>query len=346
MLHGVESKMKTQRVFSLLLAWAVLSGAGCRQAEVSKVPAAADSDVVAFVAGQPIRVEALQHELARRHQPGAATEVSTEQKLAAIDKLVGQEAIYAQARAAGFEQTPEMQRLIRQLVISHFKEQRFPTTNVVVETKEIEVAYEAEKSRYALPAAVRSAAIFVSRPFAASAEKVAEVRKKAEEILHAARGTTNAESFSALAVRHSEHQLSRYRGGDLGWLARGGGGADAALVEALFAVPVPGEFAPLIETPQGFYIARLTEKREAGFKPIESVRSTIRQQLSREKAERAELDFYASMRAGLAIQIFRDRVEAVPAPPTVPLREGPVVSQSSTSERARKPLRPEVLSTN
>lgn len=338
--------MKKRQVFSLLLALAVLSGVGCRQAEVSKVPAATDPDVVAFVAGQPILAEALRHELARRHQPGAEMEVSTEQKFAAIEKLVGQEAIYAQARAAGFDRTPEMQRRIRQLVVSHFKEQRFPATNAVVETEEIEASYEACKSRYALPAAVRGAAIFVSVPFAASAGKVAEVRKKAEEILHTARGATNAEDFSALVVHHSEHQGSRYRGGDLGWLAREGGGADSALVEALFAVPSPGEFAPLIETTKGFYIARLIEKREAGFKPIESVRPAIRQQLSREKAEQAELDFYASMRAGLEIQIFRDRVEAVPAPPTAPMRDLPVVSRASTSGRERKPLRPEVLSAN
>lgn len=336
--------MKTRQVLSLFLALGVLSGVGCRQAEVSNVTAAADPDVVAVVAGQPIRVEALQHELARRHQPGAETEVSTELKFAGIDKLVGQEAIYAQARATGFDRTPEMQRRIRQLVISHFKEERFPGTNAVVETKEIEASYEAGKSRYALPPAVRGAAIFVSLPFAASAEKFAEVRKKAEEILHAARGATNADTFSALAVHHSEHQGSRYRGGDLGWLTREGGGADSALVDALFAVPAPGEFAPLIETSQGFYIARLIEKREAGFKPIESVQSAIRQQLSREKAEQAELDFYASMRAGLAIQIFRDRVEAVNV--TVPARELPVVSRPSMAGVKKKSSRTEVLPAN
>jgi hypothetical protein len=50
--------------------------------------------------------------------------LTTEQKLAALDHLIRQEALYAQAVAKGFDQTPEMQARIKQLIVAQFKPRR------------------------------------------------------------------------------------------------------------------------------------------------------------------------------------------------------------------------------
>jgi parvulin-like peptidyl-prolyl isomerase len=75
------------------------------------------------------------------------------------------------------------------------------------------------------------------------------------------------------------------------------------LVQALSALKAPGELAPLVETPRGFYIAKLVEKRAAARKPLAEVREIIRYQIAREKAAQAVREFNDSMKAGLDISV-------------------------------------------
>jgi parvulin-like peptidyl-prolyl isomerase len=86
------------------------------------------------------------------------------------------------------------------------------------------------------------------------------------------------------------------------------------LIEALIALQTPGEFAQVIETGQGFFVARLIEKRERGLKPLAEVKELIRYQLAREKAVQAEQEFYSAMKAGLEIRTNLALVDTVSLP--------------------------------
>ncbi|HXG47976.1 MAG TPA: peptidylprolyl isomerase, partial [Methylomirabilota bacterium] len=208
----------------------------------------------------------------------------------------------------------QMRARIKQLIVAQFKEREFKPASPAVSEHEIEAAYQNDGGRFAQPAAVRGAAIFLSMPATATAEKKAECRARAEAVLAEARGAADEAAFAKLVAQHSEDQASRYRGGDLGWLTPGAAGVEPALAGALFALKAPGDFAPLVQTPRGFYIAKLLERREAGRKPLSEVRETIRHQLSRAKAAQAERDFYAAMKAGLDITVNRELVEAISLP--------------------------------
>jgi peptidyl-prolyl cis-trans isomerase C len=299
-----------------MLLTCVALGISCRQADTpNPAPAAPlDSNVVAVVAGVEISAGALQTELRRQYRVVPEGGLTAEQKLAALDGLVRQEAIYAQARAKGFDQSPQMQARIKQLVVAQFKEREFKSENPAVSEREIEAFYQANGGRYAQPTAIRGAAIFLSMPAAATAEKQAEFRARAEAVLAEARGAADETIFAQLVARHSEDQATRYRGGDLGWLTQGAAGVEATLTEALFALKTPGEFAPLAQTPRGFYIAKLLERRDASRKSLAEVREAIRYQLAREKAAQAEREFHDAMKAGLDITVNRERVEAISLP--------------------------------
>ncbi len=268
---------------------------------------------VATIGGQEIAEETLRSELRRRFGATPAEAVTLEQKLETLERLVRQEAIFAQAKASGFDQSPEMQSRIKNVIIAQFREQRFTNATPVVSEQEIQTAYESSGDRFVQPASMRGAMLFIAQPANASAEKKAEARRRAESILAEARAG-DAQAFAQLCVRHSDYQVTRYKGGDLGWFSRGAATVEPALVDALEKVAKAGDFAPVIETSRGYFIARLVEKRDAARKPLAEVKELLRHQIARDKAALAERDFHAAMKHGLDIRIDQARVEQLSIP--------------------------------
>lgn len=320
-------------LLSLGLAW----DTGCSRRDPLAGAPTQGSTVAAVVAGTEITTAALQAELQLRVSriPGATNQPTLDEKLAALDQLIDQEALYAKAKAAGFDQSPEMQRSIRNLVLARFKDQQLPAGDPAVTEKEIQQHYLDHPERYLVPAAIRGAAILLAAPFAPSPQRLAELRQRAESIHAQVTAATNANVFATLAARCSDHQASRYHGGDLGWITAGDPGGDPGLIQALQALGAKGEVAPLIQTPRGFYIARLIDRRDAEQRPLASVSEAIRYQLTRQKSAQRERDFLAAAKSGLAIEIRRACVEALalPSPPSEPT----FLSQSSRSASRPSP---------
>jgi parvulin-like peptidyl-prolyl isomerase len=179
--------------------------------------------------------------------------------------------------------------------------------------QDVEQYYRANQDRYALPAGVRGAAIFLATPAHATPEKQLEFEQRAEAVRAEAQAARTDAEFADVVRRHSEDQASRYRGGDLGWL-NPGDARNPALTEALFAVEKSGEVAPLIRTSRGYFIAKVLERTEAGFQPLAEVGEAIRYQLTRQQAQQAEAEFRAATTQGLSIAINQALLESVTVP--------------------------------
>ena len=230
-----------------------------RNAEKDAVVSSAfPATAVATIGGQEISEETLRSELRRRFGAAPAEAITLEQKLETLERLVRQEAIFAQAKAIGFDQSPEMQARIKNLIIAQFREQRFTNATPVVSEQEIQAAYEGSGDRFAQAASMRGAMLFIAQSANSSAEKKAEARRRAESILGEARAG-DAHAFAQLCVRHSDDQVTRYKGGDLGWFSRGAAAVEPALVDALEKVSKTGDFAPAHRD-----VARLLHREACG----------------------------------------------------------------------------------
>jgi parvulin-like peptidyl-prolyl isomerase len=270
-------------------------------------------DAIALVAGEKISAERLRAELLRQHGKDG-NNLTSSQKVAALDNLIVTDALYAKAKAARFDRTPEMESRIKNLIVTQYKEAAFPTPASTVTEQEIEQYYSANKNRYTTPAAIRGAVILIEMPATATPEKRLEFHAQAEAVLAEAKAAATPQEFADVVRRHSADQASRYRGGDIGWLTDSKTHYDAELFKALNAVQKAGMFTPLISTSRGLIIAKLLEKREPGFKPLSQVKETIQYQLTRMKVHQAELDFQASAKEGLDIQINRQLLESITFP--------------------------------
>jgi peptidyl-prolyl cis-trans isomerase D len=99
--------------------------------------------------------------------------------------------------------------------------------------------------------------------------EVAEIRKKAEDVLSKAKHGGN---FEDLAKKYSEDQKSKAKGGDIGWIVPGQ--TDPAFQQAAFGL-AKGAVSDLIKTQLGFDIVKVLDRETAHIKGLEEVRDTI-----------------------------------------------------------------------
>ena len=278
-------------------------------------------EVVAVVGDQVISRAALEQHLARRGH----TVLTPEGITAALDEMVGIEATYAKARAAGYETNAAVQAAIKRLVAAQFEEEQFkdPGAAPQVTEQEIEGYYQARQTEFNVPERARGAILFLKVPGKATPEKQAEHAATAAAILAEARQLPSAPAgFGALAQKYSEDAATRYQGGDLGWLAKNQPDFrfGPAVTEAIFALEKPGDFTPVLRTKDGLVLVRMMEKAPAGARPLSEVKESLSYRLSRARIAQREAEFRTAMKAGLNIKINRPLFEALarPAPSRPP----------------------------
>jgi peptidyl-prolyl cis-trans isomerase D len=127
------------------------------------------------------------------------------------------------------------------------------------------------------PDQVKASHILLKTNSEMSEEEKAERRQRAEELLAEARGGAD---FAALAAANSEDS-SASRGGDLGFF--GEGAMVKPFSDAAFSL-APGEISEVVESPFGFHIIMLVEKKPAGYQPLDEVREQIERRLKMEYA--------------------------------------------------------------
>lgn len=148
-------------------------------------------------------------------------------------------------------------------------------SGVMVSEAELQRYYEQHISRFMLPEEYRISQILI-RPHAS--ERRAEGRARAAEIFTALQ---QGADFAELALRRSDGSEAS-RGGSLGFVRQG---ELLAPIERAIVTLEVGRFSEPVETPEGFHIIRLDEKKPPQFRPFAEVKVEIQNLVYRQKSE-------------------------------------------------------------
>lgn len=116
--------------------------------------------------------------------------------------------------------------------------------------------------------------------------KRAEAKKKLESILQRIK---NGEDFAFLAEKFSDEPVSKARGGDLGFIAKGDIGIET-MDQTLFKMK-EGEISPIIETDFGFHLVKLVERKAPHTLDYEDVADDLKNYLA-QKSFTTKLEKY------------------------------------------------------
>jgi len=148
---------------------------------------------------------------------------------------------------------------------------------VQVTDDEEKVYYQGHIDQYKLEDRAHVAHILFKTVGKTDAE-VAEIKKKAEDVLNKAKHGGN---FADLAKQYSE-DTTKDKGGDLGWIVRGQ--TVPEFEAAAFSLP-KGTISDLVKTQYGFHIIQVVDRETARTQTLDEVKANIFNQLQGEKAD-------------------------------------------------------------
>lgn len=162
-------------------------------------------------------------------------------------------------------------------------------------------AVEDRRAELDTPEQVRARHILVAVDAAADDATKAAARAKLEG---AKKRIEAGEDFAAVAKEVSDDPGSKAGGGDLGFFKRGA--MVSAFEDSAFSLE-PGKLSGIIETPFGFHLIRVEEKKQASELPYSEASARIAQELARADAaaavQRAEAEaLSAAVKGGQALE--------------------------------------------
>jgi len=260
---------------------------------------AKNENALATVGSQTITEKDLIQEATWRQANHQAVPAAPELLKEMADRL----ALVEKAKQAGITDDPETQRHIHSIIIARLREKQLDTelAKVTVSDEELKAAYDARGAEFARKALDRFAILFQSADAKASDARKAEAKKQLEDAIALAdaapapggRGPA-AGGFGQVAAQHSEDQVTRYRGGDVGWIE--GDLKETRLPANVLAAGralEKGKRSGVLEASDGFYVIMKTDARAGGARPLEEVADNLRQQLLRDKRRALEEQFLA-----------------------------------------------------
>jgi len=143
--------------------------------------------------------------------------------------------------------------------------------NTTATDDELKAVYQQNIQQFQVPNRVHAEHILLMTVGGKTDAEVAEIKKKAEDIL--AQAKKKGANFEELAKKYSEDPGSKAKGGDLGWLVQGQ--TVPEFEKAAFSLN-KGEISDLIKTQYGFHIIRVLDKETAHTKTFDEVKDSLR----------------------------------------------------------------------
>lgn len=169
-------------------------------------------------------------------------------------------------------------------------------SKISVTDEEIGAYYRKHRSDYEGRQEVRIKQILIVVPEGSGQQERRKLKAKAGMIY---KRLIEGEPFELLASRYSDGPSAR-TGGDLGFIEKG---VMFPSVDKVAFSLKNGEVSDVIESPVGFHIIKVTDRRGAGVKSLELVREEIREKISNTKVEKKFFEWIEELRKKSYIEI-------------------------------------------
>lgn len=168
---------------------------------------------------------------------------------------------------------------------------------VSVADADVETFYKQNVERFKQGETVHASHILIGVPKDADAAAKKQARAKAQQVLDSLR---KGADFATIARAQSSDTGSAQKGGDLGFFPKGQ--MEPTFEKAAFGLK-PGATSGLVETPFGFHIIKVLERRGPRTAPLEEVAPQVKQFLTNQQREAKIQAFVNEAKAKSRIEV-------------------------------------------
>ncbi|MBN1688876.1 MAG: peptidylprolyl isomerase [Candidatus Omnitrophica bacterium] len=188
-------------------------------------------------------------------------------------------------------------RLRRQLMIRHLQNIEI-RAKIVVSPKDIEDYYHSHPSEYSEEEQLKVRSITIKKGAEARVKGMADENAK-EKIESLRNKILSGENFGELAKLYSEDTLAK-DGGVGGWV--GHGDMIPVIDEVIFSLE-PSNISQVIETPMGYHLFRVEDRKEGMKRELDDVRDEIFSKLYQEKYDERFTEWMTELKKDAYISI-------------------------------------------
>ena len=241
---------------------------------VSGAASAADPEILARVGNKNITkadIEALISFYPANQQAIIRMDPKNEEAL--LNNYVTILAVAETARRQGFDKEKNMRKQIQILSDEHLAKgyvQKNVLSKVKVTDKDVDEYYKNHPKEFEKPETVKARHILIGFKGDMTEDQKKELRKKADDVLKKAKG---GEDFAQLASEYSDDPGSKTKGGELGYFPKGN--MVPEFENAAFNLK-PGEISNVIETPYGYHIIKVEDKKAGEMPAFDSIKEQVR----------------------------------------------------------------------
>jgi len=250
---------------------------------------AEDTSVVARIGEQKITMADFNRWVSYNPEAGREALLKDNKKKAnMLHQIITGMVIADIARKEKFDTRPDirekMDHMINNFLTLEYLD-KVVSARVTAPEEDILAYYKKNSDRFMDRKKISARHILIKTGSESSTEERAGARAKAEGLLKRIR---DGENFESLAREFSDDGGSKEQGGSLGWFSRGR--MVREFDQVAFSLE-PGQVSDIVETKFGYHIIRVDERKEPAPKPLEQVRSSIEEKVTREKRRDAVDEF-------------------------------------------------------
>ncbi|AAR33693.1 peptidylprolyl isomerase [Geobacter sulfurreducens] len=212
-----------------------------------------------------------------------------EQRSLLAREILQTRAIAMKARKDGFDRKPEVRERLGYFV-DDFLAREYLTKVVIAGVKvsdaELRAYYQEHAKDFVMPEQAIVRHIFIGFTDAADSQAKAAAKTKTEGVLERLK---KGEDFAAVAAEASEDIESAKEGGLLGAITPGQTNSEE-FEKAVFALKA-GEMSGLVESPFGYHIVKVDERKEKRALPFDEVKDALRSKLQGEAEQKKLREF-------------------------------------------------------
>ncbi|MGE5840431.1 MAG: peptidylprolyl isomerase [Deltaproteobacteria bacterium] len=273
---------------------------------------AEDNPVLAKIGDREIRMSDLDRIIGYYDQERQALiQKNPQQKLALLRRLVQGTVLSDAARKSGFDKDPSIKEQI-DFIMNDFLATEYVRKEVLsritVTEEDMKLYYQAHQEEFRTPESVKASHVLIRVNPGASDDEKKKAREKAEAAL---KRIKDGEDFAKVASEVSEDPGSKTKGGDLGFFSKGR--MVKPFEDAAFALK-PGQLSDVVESPFGFHVIKVEDKKEAAIEPYDAVKDKVREKVTADMRKAKVEEFIDKAMKDAKVELKPEALAPPPAP--------------------------------